>query len=102
MVGVLRQLPRPGALIGALALVAVTGCGIVDDEPRKPASKPTRTKAKVDCAGAECRVRIACASGRVHVLIGPAPVRVSTQKTALVTTLTADFAGSRHDKLIRC
>ena len=102
MVGVLRQLPRPGALIGALALVTMTGCGIVDDEPQKPDSKPTRSKAKADCAGGECRVRITCASGRVHVLIGPAPVRVSTQSTALLTTMTADFAGSRHDKLIRC
>ncbi|MCA1683869.1 MAG: hypothetical protein LC708_01885 [Actinobacteria bacterium] len=85
-----------------LALMAMPGCGIVNDEPKKPDKNAKRSKAKVDCAGSECRVRITCRSGRRHVLIGPGPVSVRTTTTALRTTLTVDFAGSRDDKLIRC
>ena len=53
------------------------------------------------CAGAECEVRVTC-KGKVKRRVGPAPVNVRTSKTALRTTIYADFAGSRHDATIRC
>lgn len=82
--------------------MTMTGCGIVNDEPNKPDKNAKRDKAVADCAGNECRVRITCRSGVVHVLIGPAPVSVRTSKRVLRSTITADFAGSSSDKVIRC
>jgi len=40
--------------------------------------------------------------GRVQLRYGAAPVRIRTAKSALVTTIVVDFAGSRHDAVIRC
>ena len=46
-------------------------------------------------------MRIVC-KGKLHVRIGPAPVDIRTQKTALTTTIIADFAGSKNDAMVRC
>ena len=83
----------------AIACATVAGCG-VNDEPKTP-SKKAPNSAKARCAGAECRVRVVC-KGKVHVRVGPAPVRIRTSKTALRTNVLADFAGSRHDAVVRC
>jgi hypothetical protein len=87
-------------IVAALAGSAAGGCG-VDDAPKSPSKSAARSFAKARCAGAECRVRIVC-KGKVHVRLGPAPVRVRTSKTALVTSFYADFAGSASDVEIRC
>ena len=76
-----------------------SGCG-VNDEPKAPSKRPA-SSAVAKCAGYECRVRVTC-KGRVQMRYGPAPVRVRTRKSALVTTFFADFAGSRNDATIRC
>jgi hypothetical protein len=86
-------------VLSALALAVIAGCG-VNDSPKSP-GKSAGNSAKARCAGVECRVRIVC-KGRVHVVVGPAPVNVRTSKTALVTTFFADFAGSRNDATVRC
>jgi hypothetical protein len=87
-------------IVAAIALATASGCG-VDDAPKSPSKSAARSSAKARCAGAECRVRIVC-KGKVHVRLGPAPVRVRTSKTALVTSFYADFAGSASDVEIRC
>jgi hypothetical protein len=79
------------------ALVVLSGCG----DTRTPAGKAPRSSAVARCTGAECRVRIRC-KGKLHIRRGPAPVSIRTSKTALVTTIIADFAGSKNDALIRC
>lgn len=94
-----------GALIGtlttivvALACAALTGCGGGDSD--EPPSKRVRDSAKANCKGNECTVRFTC-KGRVTIRRGAAPVRIRSSKSALVTTIIADFAGSR-DAVIRC
>lgn len=81
-----------------LTLAATSGCA--GDEPKAPPEQPPG-KAVATCAGAECKVRVTC-NGKVHVRVGPAPVDVRTTRSALRTSVTADFAGSRHDAVVRC
>lgn len=88
-----------GTVVVALAFAAASGCG-VDDEPKKP-SKRAPSSAVATCAGYECKVRIKC-KGKVYLRFGPAPVKVNTAKTALRTTVYADFAGSSQDAEVRC
>ena len=85
------------AIVATLATAAAAGCS--GDEPKS--AKHGRSSAVATCAGAECKVRVRC-KGKVDVLLGPAPVQVSTRKSALVTTIYADFAGSGHDQKVRC
>ena len=97
-VGVRRpRIRTAAAIVAALAATVAAGCS--GDEPKS--AQHGRSSAVATCAGAECKVRVRC-KGRVDVLLGPAPVQVSTRKSALVTTIYADFAGSRHDVTIRC
>jgi hypothetical protein len=99
-VSVRRSPTRAAALIAAaIACATAAGCG-VDDEPKSP-TKRAPSSAKARCAGAECRVRVVC-KGKVHVRVGPAPVSIRTNKTALRTNVLADFAGSSHDAVVRC
>jgi hypothetical protein len=92
-----RRIRTAAAIVAALAVAVTSGCS--GDEPKS--AKHGRSSAVTTCAGAECKVRVRC-KGEVHVRLGPAPVRVSTRKSALVTTIYADFAGSRHDATVRC
>ena len=89
-------------MIAALALMLAAGSGCGDDSPEPTTKKPKRSKAVGDCAGAECRVKVTCKSGRVYVRTGPAPVRIRTSNSLLRTTIIADFAGSKDDSVIRC
>jgi len=82
----------------ALALLATAGCS--GDEPKQP-SKANRNSAVARCAGYECKVRLTC-KGRVTYRYGPAPVQIHSSKTALRTTFTLDFAGSKADQVYRC
>lgn len=77
-----------------------SGCGI-DDAPKSPAKKHARSSAVARCAGQECKVRVTC-KGRVHMRFGAAPVTIHTSKTAVLTTIFLDFAGSRDDAVVRC
>jgi hypothetical protein len=83
--------------VAALVCGALSGCG----EPDKAPAKRTRDSAIAKCTGNVCRVRVTC-KGRVSVRPGAAPVRIRTSKSALVTTIILDFAGSRDDTVIRC
>jgi hypothetical protein len=96
------------ALTGALATIVValacallSGCGSgdSDDPPSKDAR--ARNAAKANCKGNECKVRFTC-KGRVTIRRGAAPVRIHSSRSALVTTIIADFAGSRDDVVVRC
>lgn len=83
----------------ALACLALSGCG--DGDASKPATTTgPRDAARARCADNECRVRVTC-KGKVYVRRGSAPVSIRTTKTALVTTIVADFAGP-DDAVIRC
>ena len=96
-----HALTRAGAtLAAAVVLMAASACGGGESD-KPPASKAPRDRAIADCAGNECRVRVRC-KGRNYVRRGTAPVDIRTSKTALTTTIVADFAGSRHDAMIRC
>jgi hypothetical protein len=95
------MLALSAATIAALAFMTMSGCGFGDKAKEEP-RKVTRSKAKARCAGAECRVRVTCARGRVYVRVGPAPVRIRTSDTLLRTTIVIDFAGSRANSVIRC
>jgi hypothetical protein len=90
--------PIAATTLVALAVATASGCG-GGGEPSKPAHR--RTSAVADCAGYECRVRVSC-NGRISVLLGAAPVSVRTSKSALRTTVIADFAGSHDDAVVRC
>jgi hypothetical protein len=81
-----------------VALAIVSGCG--GDKASPPAAHPPN-RAVGRCAGHECRVRVTC-NGRVSVLLGAAPLRLRTSKSALRTTIVADFAGSHDDTVVRC
>lgn len=83
-----------------VALVTASGCG-VNDSPKQPDKARPRNSAVAHCAGDECKVRVRC-KGRVYVRFGAPPVRIRTFKTALTTSILADFAGSRDDSVIRC
>jgi len=93
----MRRRPTAATIVLALAF-AIVGCA--GDAPKEPGKRP-RSKAAATCVGAECRVRVTC-KGKVYVRVGPAPVDVRSSTTALRTSITADFAGTRHDALIRC
>jgi hypothetical protein len=84
----------------ALGSVSLAGC-FVNDDPQKPDKPGARSRASARCAGYECRVRVTC-KGHVSVLLGPAPVDVRTRRTLLQTTIVADFAGSKDDRVVRC
>jgi len=92
------QTRAAATILIALALGALAACGGSDSD--KSSKKPPRNSAKARCAGAECRVRIVC-KGRVYVRFGPAPVAIRTSDSALRTTITVDFAGSK-DAVVRC
>jgi hypothetical protein len=89
--------PIAATTLVALAVATAAGCG--GGEPSKPAHR--RSSAVADCAGYECRVRVSC-NGRISVLRGAAPVSIRTSKSALRTTVIADFAGSHDDAVVRC
>jgi hypothetical protein len=95
------ELTRMSAMVvAALGLTTMSACG--GGESPKPSTTGTpRDAAVANCAGNECRVRVRC-KGHVYVRRGSAPVRIRTSKTALSTTIIADFAGSREDAMIRC
>ncbi|HEV7807003.1 MAG TPA: hypothetical protein VGO80_14365 [Solirubrobacteraceae bacterium] len=89
--------PTAATIFVALALASASGCG----GGKSSKSAHPRNSAIARCAGHECRVRVSC-NGRISVLFGAAPVRVRTSKSALRTTVVADFAGSRDDAVVRC
>jgi len=87
-------------MFAAFALVTTAGCG-VNDSPKTQTNGRAPSSAVARCAGQECKVRITC-KGRVQMRFGAAPVDVRTSRSALVTTIFIDFAGSRDDATVRC
>ena len=87
-------------IVASLGVTTVSACGIGGSSD-SPTTTAPRNAAVADCAGNVCRVRLTC-KGRLYIRRGTAPVRIRTAKSALKTTIIADFAGSGHDAVITC
>jgi len=94
-----RPLPT-ATIVVALVFAMASGCGD-SGSPKTPARTPPPSSAVANCSGQECKVRVTC-KGRVHHRLGAAPVRIRTSKTAVVTSIFIDFAGSGQDAVVRC